>query len=478
MTLDDIIRVLFVEDSPTQALQTMAEMEKAGNIEAEHTETLDAALERLRSGSFDVVLLDLTLPDSQGTDTVLATCGVAPSLPVVVLTNRDDDAHALEALSNGAQDYLIKGQIDPDLLTRCFRYAIKRKGAETELIDAQDELRVRIAELEETRERLEAQSAEVMSMAEDVTKARDMAVLANRALAKKIRETDCLYEVSRALDDPDEDLEDILFGTVNVIPKAWTEPEVIGVRLLCNEFILTGEIATENFAETPWRLESAVIVDGDEVARIQACCLEERPEKDHGPFLASEKALIDEVARRLGQAFARVRIQDELRRLATTDPLTGANNRRHFLNLSQREFNRARRYGGPVTVMMMDIDHFKSVNDIHGHAVGDDVLRTFVRVSKKALREQDILGRLGGEEFAVTLPSTGLEGAETVAERLRAMVEALEIPVPDGVLTFTVSIGIAECGAGEGELEAQLGRADAALYRAKESGRNRLARAS
>ncbi|MCB2228751.1 MAG: diguanylate cyclase [Desulfarculaceae bacterium] len=164
----------------------------------------------------------------------------------------------------------------------------------------------------------------------------------------------------------------------------------------------------------------------------------------------------------------------ELKRLANTDALTGVFSRRRFLELSGQEIARSRRYGGPLSLLMLDLDHFKAVNDTHGHEVGDLVLQSFVKACQAVLREVDIFGRVGGEEFMVTLPETSAEGALKAGERLRASVEETVVRAGGKEIRFTVSIGAAVWREGL-DLETLMGRADEALYRAKEGGRNRVA---
>lgn len=170
----------------------------------------------------------------------------------------------------------------------------------------------------------------------------------------------------------------------------------------------------------------------------------------------------------------RTRIQEELRRLATTDGLTKASNRRHFLELSEKEFLRARRYQHPMSVIMIDADHFKNINDTFGHDTGDNVLRELTRAVLKELRNSDLFGRIGGEEFAATLPETDEESAAQVAERLRETIESLALKAGDEDFQFTVSIGIAMLSKEDSEFSTILKRADNALYRAKETGRNKV----
>ena len=167
----------------------------------------------------------------------------------------------------------------------------------------------------------------------------------------------------------------------------------------------------------------------------------------------------------------------ELQRLATTDPLTGVFNRRQFFETGLHEFLRARRYGNTLSLLMIDIDHFKNVNDSWGHPTGDQVLVALAGIVASIVRDQDTIGRLGGEEFAVILPETELPGAIASAERLRAAVEQAEMTGATGdrqAVRVTVSVGVAASLADDVSFEAVLARADKRLYQAKEAGRNRV----
>jgi diguanylate cyclase (GGDEF)-like protein len=174
---------------------------------------------------------------------------------------------------------------------------------------------------------------------------------------------------------------------------------------------------------------------------------------------------------------ARHAAQRELERLATQDELTGLLNRRAFLEAAEAEFRRARRYGRPTAVILLDVDHFKQINDTHGHAAGDEVLRRFAEAVVSTLRTADFIGRIGGEEFAALLPETSRPEAQTVAERVRERVAALR--VGDGPLAFAVAVsaGLTVLEPTDERLEDVLERADRALYQAKQTGRNRVATA-
>lgn len=163
------------------------------------------------------------------------------------------------------------------------------------------------------------------------------------------------------------------------------------------------------------------------------------------------------------------RVREEFERLATKDSLTGALMRGAWHALSQAEVDRGRRHARPLSLVAMDLDHFKHINDSLGHAAGDQALIDFVQRAGTHLRRQDLLGRLGGEEFVLLLPETGLEDATTVAERIRLATERAT-----GTPRYTVSIGVATLQPEETTISALLARADAAMYRAKHQGRNRV----
>jgi len=177
------------------------------------------------------------------------------------------------------------------------------------------------------------------------------------------------------------------------------------------------------------------------------------------------------LAQVLGELSAR---NEELLQLTTTDPMTGTGNRHHFLTVFAREFARARRHGSALSLMILDLDFFKQINDGYGHATGDEALRAFARATAGCLREIDAIGRLGGEEFAILLPGTAAEAAQAVAERVRKAVARIAIDSEGSTVRFTASIGLTEVADEDESVDDVLGRADAALYTAKAAGRNRV----
>lgn len=210
-------------------------------------------------------------------------------------------------------------------------------------------------------------------------------------------------------------------------------------------------------------LEHRIVVNGEErwvrsIADFQ--------HDDSGILLAT--GMVQDITRQKNR-------EQELHKLATRDMLTGLANRRHFMQRMAQEQARTQRFGSPCGLLMIDLDHFKQVNDRFGHAAGDEALKLFARVSSAQLRNIDILGRIGGEEFALLLPGTDMDGAFILAERLRQAVEGARIEqYPD--LKLTASIGVSVLTLDDSSSDAPLLRADRAVYQAKNTGRNRVVR--
>jgi len=161
-------------------------------------------------------------------------------------------------------------------------------------------------------------------------------------------------------------------------------------------------------------------------------------------------------------------------KLALTDVLTGAYNRRHFLQVANAEFSRSKRYESDLTLMMLDIDFFKKVNDTYGHDIGDEALIRTVSAIQDVLRSEDTLSRFGGEEFIILLPETKIEKTQIVAERVLNAIREIKTPTSKGDLTFTISGGFSEVTSNDEGIEAVIKRADEALYSAKETGRGKI----
>ena len=208
-------------------------------------------------------------------------------------------------------------------------------------------------------------------------------------------------------------------------------------------------------------------------------------------FTTEHARLASAFAAQVAIALDNAHLFEEAHRLSITDSLTGIYNRRHFMNLAQQEYQRACRYNRPLSIIMLDIDHFKRVNDTHGHLIGDQVLRTIASQIQDHLRESDFIGRYGGEEFTILLPETPSlvhheEDAKTevpaenlsakiVAQRICDLISSARIPTENGDVKITASLGVAGQCIDFADIETLLNRADQALYIAKQRGRNQVA---
>lgn len=259
------VSILLIEDNPgdTRLIREMLAEAGPARFELESTGTLASGLKRAASEDVDIILLDLSLPDSSGLATLSSLEAEAPRLPIVVLSGLDDEDLALKAVRMGAQDYLIKGRVDPDLLERCIHYAIERKQSEEEL------------------------------------KRR------THALDERVKKLNCLYGILQLAAAPGISFADILRRSVDLLPTAWQYPEITCARIL-----LAGmEFKTERFKETAWKQTSRIVVNGDEAGSVEVSYLEERPEKDEGPFSREERGLIDAVAEHLARVLERMQAE-------------------------------------------------------------------------------------------------------------------------------------------------------------------------
>ena len=231
---------------------------------------------------------------------------------------------------------------------------------------------------------------------------------------------------------------------------------------------VAGWVTTEYTGWIRSYLGAPIVLHGEVVGFIGLLSAQEN-------FFTSEQAdRLMTFADQAAIAIEKARLFAMLNQLATTDSLTGIANRRHFFDHGEREFSRAIRYGKQLSAMMLDIDHFKQVNDVYGHAAGDRVLQQLASLLLASLRQEDLLGRYGGEEFAILLPETPLSYSLAAAERLRQAVADFPFQVGDEILRITISAGVASLQDGCPTIYALLDQADQALYAAKQSGRNRV----
>jgi diguanylate cyclase (GGDEF)-like protein/PAS domain S-box-containing protein len=540
--------VLLIEDEPGDASLVRQYLRASTNLRFELVwrENLVDGEQIIAQQKIDVVLVDLSLPDSRGLDTVKRIRKATKVLPIIVLTGHDDTEFSLKALDCGAQDYLIKTNIDTDSLIRAIRYAISRISLEKRLYESEQRMGMALQSaslglwdwhipsgkvvfndlwasmlgyrLDEVGDDIDVWKRLVhpddwqvinASLEPHLRGETDLYSVEHRLLHKqghwvwvhdtgRVLEWDFRGQPIRAVGIHQDitlrkaselrdyllvsALETVEHGVVITDINAQIEwankafetltgfsrNEAIGVRP--NELVKSGE-QDPAFYQTLWdTILSGNTWRGEIVNRRKNGELYDEelvitPVKDQQGCIRHFVGIKQDVSERK-------RIQSELWELATTDGLTGFLNRRHFMASLENEFARVQRNNHRVAVLMLDLDHFKQINDNYGHPTGDAMLQHFAGIIRGELRKIDVVGRIGGEEFAIFMPDTQAEPAMIFAERLRNQLAVTPLILQTHTISITVSIGIALMHADSGSADCVLTKADKALYTAKENGRN------
>jgi two-component system cell cycle response regulator len=447
-------RILVVDDVPANV--KLLEV----RLLADYFEVLTAAngadaIETCENGKVDVVLLDVMMPDMDGFEVCrrLKSDPATSHIPVVMVTVLDHVSDRVRGLEAGADDFLTKPVNDLQLMTRV-RSLVRLKMLT-------DELRLRAS----TTRNIGIE--ELLSRREPVGEAMPRVLLIDERPAAGA-------EVAEMLADT---------ATVDVA----TDPHVGFFQAAEESYECV--IVSTGFAEfDPLRLCSQ-LRSLDRTRFVPIILLAEEGEDDRivrGLELGINDFLIrpidrQELTARLRTQVRRKRYNDHLRasvtqtiEMAVTDGLTGLHNRRYLDSHLQTLFDRAVARRRPLSLMITDLDRFKSVNDTYGHDGGDEVLREFARRLRKNVRGIDLACRFGGEEFVVVMPDTEAAIAEKVAERVRAEIAELPFIINGENVSVTVSVGVSSLKRGADSVAELLKRADVALYEAKSGGRNRV----
>ena len=449
-------RVLIVDDVPANLKLLDAK------LSAEYFEVLQAAsgpeaLEVAQRELPDIVLLDVMMPGMDGFEVCrrLRADARTKHIPVIMVTALDQQSDRVQGLEAGADDFLTKPVNDVALFARV-KSLVRLKML-------MDELRMR----ESTGQRIglvepgepEGPSCEI--------KGRVLLLDDREISCRRIAETLAELHDVAVLGDPNRLLSVVQDNRYDLIVISLSLQEVDGLRL-CSQ--LKSLDATRNIPVL------ALVEEGDMPRLVRALDIGVndyllRP-LDRSELLARCKT---QLRHKRYQDQLRQTVQESLE-AAITDPLTGLYNRRymtHHLGTLVAQHNET---GKPVSLLVLDIDYFKPVNDTHGHAVGDDVLKEFARRMQANVRGVDLACRMGGEEFVVVMPDTDVALAYSIAERLRQQIADRAFAAAQGAveLKITVSIGVAATLGIADDASALLERADQALYRAKREGRNRV----
>ncbi|MGB0386880.1 MAG: diguanylate cyclase [Ardenticatenaceae bacterium] len=468
------IQILYIEDDAGCARLFEKTMSRAGyhvDIARDGAEGLMMAA----SKAYDVVTVDQRMPVYDGLEVIRKLAARGCLGPTIMVTANGDEKVAVEAMKLGASDYLVK---DAD-------------GGYLALLPT-------VIEQVLQKERLIKEKEAAMLALEQRNRNFALLNLVGQALTATL---DLPQVIERLLQAATEILE-----VEDSSVWLWDDEEQGGLickavshhsrnRVIVNARLRSGEgvagwVAEEqkstivNNAQIDPRFAAHIdALAGAQTSTLIAVPLKARDQvigvlevvnKKDGNFDINDLTLLETLAASAAIAIHNAQLFAKVQRMATTDELTQLRNRRSFFAMSKHEFERAQRYGQPISAIMLDIDHFKKVNDTYGHAVGDEVLRVVAQRCRQQTRDFDILGRYGGEEFAVILPQTELPAATQVAGRLRESVCKDPIKIKNGEVTVTISLGVARINDAIPTLDALLDQADAALFAAKEAGRNQV----
>lgn len=406
--------VLIVDDL-IQNIQVLATTLEAKGYSITYALSGKEALERLKAIQPDLILLDLLMPEMSGLEVCeeIRRNSDYSHIPILFLTASHEEEHLLEAFEKGAADYVTKPFRTAELLAR---------------VQTHIQLKYQTKKLQESEKKLNT----------IVTYIKDGILIVDHDGVVQ-------FVNPAAVQMFDKSFDDLLYHELGI-------PVVVGKAAELDIIRPNGVLgrAEITVGDAEWLDKKVFIVSLRDVS--------ERNQIERKLRIALNKQKV---------------LSQKLKKLANTDALTGISNRRHILSILQKEFQRNQRYDQTFSLLMVDIDHFKLVNDTYGHPVGDQVLQEIAIFLGNSLRSVDTLGRLGGEEFLVVLPATTLDGALELGERLCSKVRNLNIETDAGFVQVTLSIGVTVYNSEDSYDEVMLKRVDDALYKAKKLGRDR-----
>ena len=419
----------------------------------------------------DLILLDLLMPGMDGFEVCRMLRKELDDLavPVIILSAMAEKEDILKGLEVGANDYITK-PVEPIELKARIKTHLRLKGlydianTEKKELTALLEVSQAVSSTLQSRDILYSIVKSVAGLIEvnrcsilRIGKKKGIGYVVTTYENPNIKnlpiELDKYPEIRKALD---------VKGTV-VVEDINSDPLMAGTREILEKLKLTSLMVIP------------IMVREEVVGTLFL-----RTSRKEGSFTQREVRLCQVIANMAGNALANAHLFEslelanlELEKLAVTDGLTGAYNHRHFRTRLEEEFSRAKRYKTPLSCIMLDIDHFKSINDAFGHAQGDIVLKEITDVLRKSVRKIDIVARYGGEEFVILLPHTDKEGAFIHAERIRETVKGNRCAESNTCIMVTVSLGVATFPSEDiNSADDLVGKADNALYEAKRTGRN------
>jgi two-component system cell cycle response regulator len=491
MTTTDQVKILVADDDEA-LLNTLVWILKDRGYEVVPVADASSLINHLIDEHPDLLMLDIMMPKVDGLQILeqIKTDERWRDLPVLMVSSMSPEEGTVKALGLGASDFISKPFRVKELLARVDAHL--RTGRA--LREARQEARDRAAEAKARAEEaaIRAEMVDILHEVTDALKAEEIYHILARRVAHVLNIAKCSLVIPRAdgkiglvvvtSDNP-------MLRNLEIQLDGYPE---IRKALDTNQPVLVADVRTDPlYAEVRerWSKEGVKVATKSVIAipfslhGAQSGVFFLRTIDESTPLTVQDVAFAEQVVKTavnaIEKAYQLETVQSDRERyrwLASIDALTGCMNRRAFMERLDRELDRVRRYGTKLSVLMIDLDRFKDVNDNRGHLVGDTVLRQLGDMLRREVRSVDLAARYGGEEFIIVLPDTTPDGAMIFAERLRKRVLSKNFAESGDPLNVTVSIGVASVSGESGAVEPEIliARADEALYRAKNDGRNRV----
>jgi two-component system cell cycle response regulator len=456
-------KILLVDDDPT-ILSTLTRFLTGQGYVIAAAASGQEALAALQQEDIPLAILDLMLPDASGLDLLAHVRQNSPDTEVILFTGLGALDSAIQALRLGAYDYLVKSELRLPELQSVVDRALERRRLALANRQLLEDLQLAQKELADTRAR---ELTQIRRIGETLARPLTVEELA-KGLLDLIWESLPLAHLGIKFQGQDQGEDTVASRHRAGLPVQLNEQFD---RWLEKELRRDSQAsASDPAAEPPSSPPCPVVLqEGLRAEGVQGLVAAGRME----PFSLEEAELFRIFALQGEAALKNVLLFEEVKSLAIRDGLTGLYNNRHFREVLGHQVELSRRYAWPLSLLFLDIDNFKNVNDTWGHPEGDLVLKALANFLKSHVRLADVLCRYGGEEFVVLLPQTSRSQAHLLAERLREGIAATPIPLCHGEIHITVSIGLS-CLTPQLSGEDLVKAADAALYRAKQAGKNRV----
>jgi diguanylate cyclase (GGDEF)-like protein len=470
---------ILLADDDAKMLSLLQEYLEQEGFTVQGAEDGNQALALFQQGVFPVAVLDLVMPGLTGLELLSRFKEFSPDTEVIILTGQADLESAIEAMRRGAYDYLIKPVIHLENLRAVISRALERQRlsqANKTLIGELTAAQGQLAEQRRVELKLLRRIGEGLAGALELDRIIDLLLdliweniplsllgLYLCGIGSLPAKLACRHQENlpdKIVQDFESHLQTEMISVCREILPGDTSP---GLQNICQDELCSSPPPSNLIHSAIW----TPLWLNHELAGVLTGCRET-------PFISEERELFRIIALQATAALKNLELFAQMKFMAQRDGLTGLYNQRHFWEVFHDEVNRSNRYHLPLSLLFIDLDRFKSINDSYGHPVGDEILQSVSALMQHTVRQTDLIFRYGGEEFVIVLPQTPKKKAVILAERLREEVAASPLKLSGMEIQVTISVGVASLkGSLTAEKMVQL--ADDAMYRAKQTGRNQVA---